>query len=137
MSPRRWRIGLLVGIVGAAAAALRRLAQGRRIGPAANPPVPTSAALGPDTQPVREPEAPPVGPSPGEAPPAEAAVTTTPVAWVGPEGGACPATHPVKAKLASRIYHVEGMANYGRTVPDRCYADEGAAEADGFRRARR
>ena len=60
-----------------------------------------------------------------------------PAPWVPPgEGGTCPAAHPVKAKLRSGIYHLEGMAAYTRTVADRCYPSPEAAEADGFRRAR-
>jgi hypothetical protein len=43
----------------------------------------------------------------------------------------------VKAKLASKIFHLPGMANYERTNPDRCYLDPGAAEADGLRPAKR
>ena len=35
--------------------------------------------------------------------PAETAASVD--AWVVPDGDACPATHPVKAKLASGIYH--------------------------------
>jgi hypothetical protein len=51
--------------------------------------------------------------------------------------GMCPVTHPVKAKLASGIYHVPGGGNYERTKPDRCYVDAEAAEADGLRAAKR
>ena len=51
--------------------------------------------------------------------------------------GSCPASHPVKAKLASGIYHVPGGGNYERTKPDRCYVDAAAAEADGLRAAKR
>ena len=51
--------------------------------------------------------------------------------------GACPLTHPVKAKLASGIYHVPGGGNYDRTKPDRCYSSADAAEADGLRPAKR
>jgi hypothetical protein len=51
--------------------------------------------------------------------------------------GSCPTTHPVKAKLASGIYHVPGGGNYERTKPDRCYVDAAAAEADGLRAAKR
>ena len=51
--------------------------------------------------------------------------------------GACPVTHPVKAKLSSGIYHVPGGGNYERTKPDRCYVDAAAAEADGLRAAKR
>ena len=54
----------------------------------------------------------------------------------GPDGS-CPATHPVKAKLTSGIYHVPGGGNYERTKPDRCYVDAAAAEADGLRAAKR
>jgi hypothetical protein len=43
----------------------------------------------------------------------------------------------VKAKLASKIFHLPGMLNYDRTRPDRCYRDAGAAEADGLRPAKR
>jgi hypothetical protein len=57
--------------------------------------------------------------------------------WVEPVEGACPASHPVKAKLSSRIFHVPGGANYPRTQPDRCYLDAAAAEADGLRPAKR
>ena len=38
---------------------------------------------------------------------------------------------PVKAKLASGIYHVPGGGNYERTKPDRCYVD---ADGRGSRR---
>ena len=59
------------------------------------------------------------------------------VAWVEPEGGVCPTSHPVKAKLRSAIFHLPGMAAYARTSPDRCYRDEQAAIADGLRKAAR
>jgi len=59
-------------------------------------------------------------------------------AWVEPEpDGSAPASHPVKVKLSSRLYHSPGMSAYERTKADRCYASEEAAEADGFTRARR
>ncbi|TML91882.1 MAG: hypothetical protein E6G06_08785 [Actinobacteria bacterium] len=58
-------------------------------------------------------------------------------AWVEPQDKACPATHPVKAKRSSNIFHVPGGLNYDRTVPDRCYRDEAAAIADGFVKSRR
>jgi hypothetical protein len=70
----------------------------------------------------------------------EAAPTTQAAAgdpWVEPIDGVCPTSHPVKAKMSSRIYHVEGGLNYGRVHPDRCYRDPAAAEADGLRRAAR
>lgn len=57
--------------------------------------------------------------------------------WVEPVDDEAPASHPVKAKLSSMLYHLPGMAAYKRTRPDRCYADAEAAEADGFTRAKR
>ena len=57
--------------------------------------------------------------------------------WVEPaQSGACPAHYPVKAKLASGIFHVPGGANYSRTQPDRCYLSAEAAEADGLRQSK-
>jgi hypothetical protein len=58
-------------------------------------------------------------------------------AFVDPEGGVCPTTHPVKAKLASRLFHLPGMFAYDRTRPDRCYLDAPSAVADGFTSAKR
>lgn len=57
--------------------------------------------------------------------------------WVEPVGDVCPTSHPVKAKLASKIFHLPGMLNYARTRPDRCYQDAIAAESDGLRPAKR
>ena len=109
----------------------------------------------------------PVDPEPDEAPPAprligaqappaaSAARTASPAAqaeveagagagarpgpqpWVDPDGAICPSSHPVKAKLASGIFHLPGMTAYERTTPDRCYPSEEAAEADGLRKAKR
>jgi hypothetical protein len=56
-------------------------------------------------------------------------------AWVEPSGDACPAEAPIKAKSRSGIYHVPGGRFYDRTVPDRCYPSEAAAQADGYRRS--
>jgi hypothetical protein len=68
---------------------------------------------------------------------AQAAPATGGDAWVEPTGGTCPASHPVKAKMSSKIFHVEGGLNYARTHPDRCYRDPAAAEADGLRKSAR
>ena len=108
--------------------------------------------------PVVEPEVVEVGdlPQPSAEPPIEpvadetvkkaakkkaAAKKAAPVAlapWVAPDpGGICPTSHPVKAKLASKLFHLPGMFAYTRTNPDRCYLDESAAEADGLRKAKR
>jgi hypothetical protein len=57
-------------------------------------------------------------------------------AWVEPDNGVCPTTHPVKAKLSTKIFHVKGGASYERSVPDRCYRDAAAAESDGFRQSK-
>ena len=51
--------------------------------------------------------------------------------------GVCPQTHPVKAKLSSKIFHAPGSRNYSRTHADRCYPDEQSASADGLRPAQR
>jgi hypothetical protein len=58
-------------------------------------------------------------------------------AWVEPTGAVCPNTHPVKAKMASGLFHLPGMLNYVRTRPDRCYASEEAARADGLAKSKR
>jgi len=57
--------------------------------------------------------------------------------WTEPHDGGCPASHPVKAKVASHIFHVPGGQSYDRTRADRCYVDAAAAVADGFRPAKR
>jgi hypothetical protein len=59
------------------------------------------------------------------------------VTWVRPVAGVCPPTHPVKGKLASRLFHLPGMFAYDRTRADRCYISEAAAVADGLTRAKR
>lgn len=56
--------------------------------------------------------------------------------WVEPVDGACPSGFPIKAKESSGIYHVPGGRSYDRTVPERCYAEEADAQADGYRRAK-
>ncbi|MDP9074821.1 MAG: nuclease, partial [Actinomycetota bacterium] len=58
-------------------------------------------------------------------------------AWLQPVDGACPSTHPVKAKVSSGIFHLPGMLAYDRTNADRCYRSEADAEADGFTKAKR
>ena len=57
--------------------------------------------------------------------------------WIEPVDGACPASHPVKAKLVSGIYHEAGGLSYDRTQPDRCYRDAATAESDGLRPSKR
>ena len=57
--------------------------------------------------------------------------------WVEATDGACPTSHPVKARAGSEIFHLPGGASYERTKADRCYLDAAAAEADGLRAAKR
>jgi hypothetical protein len=59
-----------------------------------------------------------------------------PPRWVDAVDGGCPASHPVKAKVGSGIYHLPGGQFYERTRPERCYTDAAAAEADGYRAAK-
>jgi len=58
-------------------------------------------------------------------------------AWVEPSGNVCPPSHPVKGKLASKIFHLPGQLNYDRTTPDRCYKDADTATGDGLRQSKR
>jgi hypothetical protein len=97
------------------------------------PPVPRPGS-GPAPERVHVPEA----VEPGGGPETEALGEAHVEPWVAPlPGGACPASHPVKAKTSSGIFHVPGGANYDRTQADRCYADADAAAADGLRPAKR
>jgi hypothetical protein len=57
--------------------------------------------------------------------------------WVEPVDGVCPISHPVKGNDQSKIFHVPGGSSYERTVPERCYVTAEAAEADGYRPAKR
>lgn len=83
-----------------------------------------------------EPQPFPFPPQPSTAPPQPDTEADVPPSCE-PVDGRCPSTHPVKAKESSRIYHVPGGSSYERTIPDRCYVDAAAAEADGFRAAKR
>jgi hypothetical protein len=71
-----------------------------------------------------------------DAPDSGAGDARATTSWVEPDGGTCPASHPVKAKLSSGIFHVPGGTNYNRTLADRCYASAEAAESDGLRPAK-
>jgi hypothetical protein len=95
--------------------------------PAPAPAKPAPAPVKKAPAPVKK-AAPPVAPAPvsGEGP-----------LWVEPTAGVCPPSHPVKAKLASRIFHVPGGQNYARTKADRCYRDPAGATSDGLRPAAR
>lgn len=87
----------------------------------------------------------PKAPAPAEEPAEDGPATSEPAtsepavaerSWVEPVDGACPDGYPIKANDNSGIYHVPGGRFYDRTVPERCYADTDAAEADGYRAAK-
>ncbi len=56
--------------------------------------------------------------------------------WTAPTSDACNPTHPIKVNTSSGIYHMPGGRFYERMVPDRCYANEENAIADGYRAAK-
>jgi hypothetical protein len=119
---RMLKLGLLAGIAYAVWQYLQRRRDGEGVAWEAQPfPYPPQ----PRTQPA------------GASDASGAATRASDTAWVEPTGDSCPSTHPVKAKLTSKIFHVAGGANYDRTKPDRCYRDPASAEADGLRRAAR
>jgi hypothetical protein len=127
-----------LGMLAAAAYALWRAFERRRVGaevgweprPFPYPPQPRAEPPH-DAVPAPESDGNADGDADADAP------TSNGSAWVEPDGGACPATHPVKAKLASGIFHVPGGANYDRTNADRCYLSVEAAESDGLRPSKR
>jgi hypothetical protein len=155
---RSFRVGLTLGLLAGLAIALVKMFGSRQDHAAdgahlsdepwprltADPavPVPPRVALVPDpaapasTAPVVE-EAVVVPVAPAPAPAAPAKKKPLVAKWVEPKGDVCPTSHPVKAKLSSKIFHLPGMLNYERTKPDRCYRDAPAAEADGLRPAKR
>ena len=91
-----------------------------------------------DTGVTWDPQPFPYPPQPHEATPTPSPEAPEPEpSWREADDGSCPASHPVKAKLASGIFHVPGGANYDRTKADRCYLSAEAAESDGLRPAKR
>ena len=130
---RSFRIGLVAGLLGGQPSRCRRCSADQRSEPARSR---TARSPGPahadDRRSPRRPERP--APIPDPRVPAAATAATRRGGRSPPEA-ACPTTHPVKAKVSSKIFHLPGMANYERTNPDRCYVDAAAAEADGPRRA--
>lgn len=91
---------------------------------------PAAAAPAGDPVPAEDPV-----PAGDAAPTADSGPAT---GWVDPtDDGECPDGYPIKAKASSKIFHSPGQMNYERTAPDRCYADAEAAQADGFRPAKR
>jgi len=84
-----------------------------------------------------EPQPFPFPPQPRSEDPGPTPETGDGAPWVDATDGACPASHPVKTKLASGIFHIPGGASYERTQAERCYSSPAAAEADGLRAAKR
>jgi hypothetical protein len=130
---RLGRLGLRIGFVAGIVLLIKRLLQGE-----SEQEESPGARSSDDPQPEPQTTTPPrTNPNPGTTAAAPSATTTGAAAWVEPEAGTCPVGHPVKAKVASKIFHEPGMLAYERTTPDRCYRDAATAEADGFRRAKR
>ncbi|MEZ5139591.1 MAG: hypothetical protein R2702_12755 [Acidimicrobiales bacterium] len=141
MSGGRWSRIVLAALVAAGALALLRKLRGPAAPQFSDHP---SVSGGPTPEPeAREPAPAPARPSapvPTDPPEADAPGAPAPesgTAWVPPLEGACPEGYPIKAKVSSGIFHRPGGLAYERTKPDRCYPDEAAAEADGFRAAKR
>src|SRR4051812_48338576 len=135
MVRRSFRFGLWVGLLLGVAFALRKAAERRAesLRPPADPwtpvPRPPEPVVTPQPVPDAEPISAPVfvdAPPLVEEPPAPAPVakkapaakkqpaakkSTAPAstppkaAWVAAEEGVCPGSHPIKAKLSSRIFH--------------------------------
>lgn len=164
MVRRSFRIGLRVGLLGGLVAAVVKTVQSRRSSggsesapPSTPMPEPERAAEWPPVQapPIQtEPEVPEVqaevdtqpavrkaagkqAPAAKKAPARTRKAAAPAAAWVEPTGAVCPSSHPVKAKLKSKLYHLPGMFAYARTTPDRCYGSPEDAEADGLTRAKR
>src|SRR5437016_8772426 len=163
MVRRSFRFGLRLGLLGGVGFAVMKVLQARRdereqdaalrstepwppITPArtcdggASSPSPAAAPAAPTPRPEASAPPPPVAlRHEKDAPPTGPASDSRKVAatWVDPEGRVCPPSHPIKGKLKSHLFHVPGMFAYDRTIPDRCYASEEAAEGDGLSRARR
>ena len=133
-----------LAVTGAVAAALIKRLRGGAAPQFSNHP---TVAGGPDfREPAATQPAPPAAPEvvaelePGEPDAVaelEPETSSSDDAWVEPVDGACPDGYPIKAKLASGIFHQPGGFSYERTKPDRCYPTAEAAEADGLRPAKR
>ena len=158
MFSRMLRLAILLAVIAAVVEALRRMAQPEtETAPAAPTPwTPLEPSPGSDNgASVDTTETAPPRAAPPEATVTETeasvAATTDPAdepsdteqepstsRWVEADAeGACPTSHPLKAKDSSKIVHQPGGLSYDRTHADRCYVDLAAAEADGYRAAKR
>jgi len=138
------RRGVVVGLLAGFAYAVWRALAARtpdtagvtfQTQPFLSPPRPIPRVPTPDTALVPEPADPATPPANRALVPPQAPAPGA--AWVEPDAGECPASHPVKAKLGSGIFHVPGGGSYERTKADRCYLDAASAESDGLRPATR
>jgi hypothetical protein len=79
--------------------------------------------------------------APARGTPFPTSVLPTPLVITGdrtaPLGAGCPASHQVKGDARGMVYHAPGGASYARTMPDECFATEGAAREAGYRPAQR
>jgi hypothetical protein len=121
------RRGAILGLLAAGAYAAWRFLASR---------APETAGVTFQAQPFPAPPRP--VPRPAAATPPDAAPEPQDGApWVEPVDGACPISHPVKAKLTSGIFHLPGGGNYDRIRAERCYVDADAAIEDGLRAPKR
>lgn len=110
---RLLKVGAIVGFAVGILRALRRHRAPESVGTASWPPLTETDTPAPRSGPVQF------------------------TSGVDPVDGACPPGYPIKAKEASKIFHVPGGLFYDRTAPNRCFANEADAEAAGYRQARR
>lgn len=127
-------VAIVAAVVVVVALVVRALVS--RLRPSPDPVQTWPPLAGTDAPSTADPSPPTTVDAPAEPTP-DPTAAAEPAAWVEPDGDACPASHPLKAKLASGIFHAPGGLNYERTKPDRCYADAAAAEADGLRPSKR
>jgi hypothetical protein len=105
--------------------------------PFPSPPRPVPHIAASASEAAAAPVASPPEPEPEVASEPEPESASADGAWVEPDDGACPVSHPIKAKLSSGIYHLPGGGNYDRIRAERCYVDADAAIADGLRAPKR
>jgi hypothetical protein len=109
--------------------------RGQSVSPTPTDPPQWPAWPAQSAQPVQPVQA--VQPPTAEHPPGRPRPAVDEQRWVPPNtDGSVPASHPVKVKESSGIFHVPGGRFYDRTRPDRCYPTAASAEADGYRRSK-
>lgn len=133
---RMFWLSLLCGAGYAAYTAWQRKNEPMPEGPPEWPPLSETNRAADTTGAGRTPEGPPEGGWSTDTATSSEGPANGDRRWVEPIGGACPDGYPIKANANSGIFHVPGGRFYERTIPERCYADEASAEADGYRRAK-